>query len=176
MRPATRPARRPRGFTLVETAVTCLIASVLLATVGTTWMAFDRASSEVIARCELAEEADLALTRLADDLRGWGATHPESRAPVVLPDQLQVVCQDRTVVYTVGNGQLVRTVEGTTEPAEVVARRVERLDARRAVDGEPLYEVALTVAIPFPTRGGGRRAIERTFTLTTVLPSSGPSP
>jgi type II secretory pathway pseudopilin PulG len=56
------------GFSLVEAVVACLLLGVLATLLHAAWSAFYRAATESASRCQLAQEADLALHRIAEDL------------------------------------------------------------------------------------------------------------
>ena len=63
-------SRRRAGFTLVELTVSGLLVGMIAALLAAAWPAFNRAATEVAMRGRLAQEADLALNRIAQDLAG----------------------------------------------------------------------------------------------------------
>jgi hypothetical protein len=164
----TRNAPPRRGSTLVEVIASAALSTVLIYVVAMSWAAFDRASIQVVTRCEAVREADLALSRLADDLRGWSSARPDGRSVLADGGQLQLIFSDRTIVYSTRGGRLLREDTATGAGPEPVAWSVESLAVRRPVADEPLYEFALTIA-PRPI-GGGSPSLRRTFLLVANLP------
>jgi hypothetical protein len=62
-----------RGITLIETSVACAVGSLLVYLVAMSWCGFTRGAHLMVARVELMREADLAIARLSDSLRGGDA-------------------------------------------------------------------------------------------------------
>ncbi len=74
-------ARGRRGSTLVELVITTVLTVTFIYVVTVAFISFERAGDEVIARCSLAREADIAFTRMADDLRGTAFSVPSRMVP-----------------------------------------------------------------------------------------------
>jgi type II secretory pathway pseudopilin PulG len=72
---STRARARRGGFTLLEVTVVGFMTSLLASILATTCWSYYRNAAHVAARCQLAQEAELAFTRLARDLSGGFATH-----------------------------------------------------------------------------------------------------
>ncbi len=72
---SSRKWTRRGGFTLLEVTVVGFMTSLLASILATTSWSYYRNSAHVAARCQLAQEAELAMTRLARDLAGGNATH-----------------------------------------------------------------------------------------------------
>ncbi len=66
----TRPHSqgRRRGFTLVEMTVTIFLMALVGTLLGNAWLAFGRPAIAVVARCRVAQEANLAAEALAYDV------------------------------------------------------------------------------------------------------------
>jgi hypothetical protein len=158
------------GFTLPEMVVACMMSVILVSILASMIGTFERGAAEVIARCELAQEADFAMARLADDLRGYNSARPQTRALYFDPDGLQIIFGDRTISYAVQDGALVRSVEPQVEPASIVAHRFLQLHVQRVDPDEPLYEFSLTLGLPFVENRATQQGLERSFHLIAVLP------
>ena len=172
MRALIAPPRSTRraGFSLLETMVACVLSVVLVSILGSMIAAFD-ARGRGDRRGELVQEADLTMTRLADDLRGLGGlTRPETRTLFYAPEELQIIFSDRTISYTVQDQTLVRSVEPGVEPAAIVAHRVQHLQVLRIDPQGPLFEFSLTYALPFLENRADNLVLERSFHLIAVLP------
>ncbi|CAN5815893.1 hypothetical protein BH23PLA1_BH23PLA1_00920 [soil metagenome] len=63
------PTRGRGGFTLLEMSVAALLSALMAVLLANFWWGFQQASAEVIARCQLGKEADMAFVSIADDLR-----------------------------------------------------------------------------------------------------------
>jgi type II secretory pathway component PulJ len=63
-------ARRHRAFTVMEVLVVSGAMSVLALIISSAWMAVGRPVGDMIARCRLTEEIDLATSSLTRDLGG----------------------------------------------------------------------------------------------------------
>ena len=172
MRAMIAPPRSTRraGFSLLETMVACVMSVVLVSILGSMIAAFERRRGRGDRRGELVQEADLTMTRLADDLRGLGSTRPETRTLFYAPEDLQIIFSDRTISYTVQDQTLVRSVEPGVEPAAIVAHRVQHLQVRRIDPQGPLFEFSLTYALPFLENRAHNLVLERSFHLIAVLP------
>jgi prepilin-type N-terminal cleavage/methylation domain-containing protein len=66
----TRPRRqgRRRGFSLVEMTVTIFLMALVGVVLGDAWLAFGRPAITTVARCRVAQEANLAAEALAYDV------------------------------------------------------------------------------------------------------------
>ncbi|HEY2156217.1 MAG TPA: prepilin-type N-terminal cleavage/methylation domain-containing protein [Isosphaeraceae bacterium] len=65
----TRPRRQGRrGFTLVEMTVTIFLMALVGTLLGNAWLAFGRPAIATVARCRVAQEANLAAEALAHDV------------------------------------------------------------------------------------------------------------
>ncbi|SIO12548.1 hypothetical protein SAMN05444166_2587 [Singulisphaera sp. GP187] len=171
MRNATpRPLGRRKGFSLVELMVACVISVGLIAIMVSMTASFERSASEVIARCELAQEADFAMARLADDLRGFSSTRPETRTLFMAPEELQLIFGDRTITYSVQNETLIRSVDPGAEPDLIVAHHLQHLQALRIDPQEPIFKFSLTFALPFREQRATPLVLERSYHLIAVLP------
>jgi type II secretory pathway pseudopilin PulG len=169
---ATRPAgsRPRRGFALIELLVACGMSAVLVYLVATAWGAFDRAAAQSIARSGLIREAELALARLADDLRGTASARPDTRILIADTDVLQIVFGDRTVTYMVAGDKLIREDTAAPGSSEIVAWSVVGLLTTRVVADGPLYEFRLTLGTSLDENRATGQALRRTFTLAATLP------
>ena len=80
----TRPRRhgRRRGFTIVEMVVTGFLMALVGILLGNAWAAFARPAIATVARCRVAQEANLAAEALAFDagrLARPATTEPDTR-------------------------------------------------------------------------------------------------
>ena len=167
---ALRSLVRRKGFSLVETMVACVMSVGLIAILVSMTATFERSAAEVIARCELAQEADLAMARLADDLRGLNSTRPETRTLFIAPEELQIIYSDRTITYSVQNETLIRSVEPGPEPDVIVAHHLQHLQVLRIDPQGPLFKFSLTFALPFREHRANHLSLERSYHLIAVLP------
>src|SRR5690606_31805324 len=76
------PPRRRAGFTLLELLISGLLLGLLASLLASAWPVFFRAATEVAMRVQLAQEADLALARIAGDLAGIGDAPGDRRCLV----------------------------------------------------------------------------------------------
>ena len=159
-----------RGSTMVETMVALTLTMILLSLVGSTWVAMNRASVEVVVRYELVLEADLALARMADDLRGAQSTSPAPRQVLFGPNQLQIVDGTRIITYVASGGSLIRSVDPADEPEEVVGRHIESLTVQQPLGSGPVYQLTLVGAVPFPAPAGADPTLRRAFQFIAVMP------
>jgi type II secretory pathway component PulJ len=162
--------RRRRGFALLEAFVACAMSALLVYVVAEMWGALNRAAVQAVARCGLIREADLALTRLADDLRGYASARPDTRLLIADIDALQIVQADRTVSYSVQGGRLVREDTAVPDVAEVVAWSVQGLQTTRVVADGPLYEFRITLGSAVVENRSTGQTLSRVFTLAALLP------
>lgn len=149
-----------RGFTVLELMIAGGLTAMLGILLLTACAAYGRAAAEVIARCRIAEEADLAIHALSADL---GANLPSSVAgakdrglPTAISvasdgSRLAITFEDavapensRVVVYEIRQDQtelaqlqaqvqrrkLVRWVESLSPPAVVEEERVVAWDVK----------------------------------------------
>jgi hypothetical protein len=159
-----------RGFALTEALVACAMSMILIYVVAMAWTALDRSSAQVVARCALAREADLAFAQMADDLRGVASSRPDTRSLLIDTNQLQIVFADRTFVYSVQGTKLIREDSASGLPPQSVAWSVEGLQTTRVVSDGPLYEVRLTLGLNLVENRAKGQALSRTFVLAAVLP------
>jgi prepilin-type N-terminal cleavage/methylation domain-containing protein len=168
-----KSAPRPRAFTLTEVMVVSVLMSFLVVLLASAWAGFGRPMAEVVARCRLAQEANLAAESLATDLAGSladqavGTRRAAREVGRMIVDESELrlcfdgqpvngeadwAAPDTVVVYEVQSGNLVRSDElaGT---AIVVAGNVDQLQLAQEADG-------LHVELTFVYRG-----ISRTFTI-----------
>jgi type II secretory pathway component PulJ len=61
---------RRHGSTLLEVMLVSILMSLLVILVSEVWAAFGRPAADIVARCQVAQEARLAAASLADDLGG----------------------------------------------------------------------------------------------------------
>lgn len=164
------PLVQRKGFSLVELMVACVMSVGLMAIMVSMTATFERSAAEAIARCKLAQEADLAMAQLADDLRGFNSTRPETRTLFIAPEELQIVFSDRTIIYSVQNETLVRSVEPGPEPDLIVAHYLQHLQVQRIDPPGPMFKFSLSFALPFRERRANPRVLERAYHLIAVLP------
>jgi hypothetical protein len=185
-------------MTMAETIATVAISSLLVYLVGACWGGFTRGATLMTARAELVRESDLAIARMADDLRVAGAWDGEAGVCPWhgLPHNLRMVGVPQAgdgslnnVCYYVESGQLMRRVDlprdvetGESPPAEPVARFVEGLAASQVAPdpatepGAPraLRDVVLHMKIPVlpgpSVREGNGAALERWRHLLVIGP------
>jgi type II secretory pathway pseudopilin PulG len=77
-----RQGRRRRGFTLVEMTLTVFLMGLMGVLLGNAWAAFARPAIATVARCRVAQEANLAAEALAFDvglLARPATTEPDTR-------------------------------------------------------------------------------------------------
>jgi hypothetical protein len=160
-----------------------VLSTILVSIVAQSWSVFDRAAVQMLARAELVREADLAVTRLADDLRRvnttgvgnyvrWAYDEDIRQFDLTVPNGATT----ESITYAVIEGVLVRQVDPPSGPSEPVAWNALDLEVRPAalptVAGQPgLYEVILRMgrgSVSENRRTG--QALEREFRLLTVLP------
>lgn len=170
--------RAARGFTLTEIMIVSVLMSFLVVLLSSAWAGFGRPTAEVIARCRLAQEANLAAESLAIDLAGnlagqaAGARRAGREVGRMVVDGselrlcfdgLPINCTadwaapDTVVVYDVQSGNLVRSDE-LTATAVVVAGSVDQMLLTEEADG-------IHVQLTFDYRG-----INRTFTMIAKEP------
>jgi type II secretory pathway pseudopilin PulG len=193
MRAGTRRRTRRDGFTLVELVVVGFLTVFLSGLMALVWSAYDRAATEVVARCELAQEADFAVAALAEDLAGIDQAGPlvGLRYRDIGADRLELwydggppngradwddpaTSTDSVVVYEVtvaadGSATLTRRV-GYFGVSSVAAHHVVALRARSLND--PFVQIDLTLRHPLPdlVRKPSPMPLERTYTLIATQP------
>lgn len=187
-----RRAARRAGFTILEVLLVGSLTALLAGMLVQTWSAYDRAATEIAARCELAQEADFAVSQLALDLAAADPTlgplvglryspdlggrlelcHDGGSAPDGRADW-DPSGSDVIVAYALLNpgapGPLLRRVGAAGEPA-VVAHSVLAIRARTLV--APFVQIDLTLRHPLPNlvRRPTPSPLERTYTLIATLP------
>lgn len=158
-----RPFARPRrgGFTVLELTIAGVLTGLLAVMLFTAYSAYDRAATDVMARCRLAQEADLAILAIADDLgsrMGPTPAGPKGRGRTtdfqIAPDHggIRIYFEDagspensRVVVYEIREEvrdlprskarirrrQLVRRVEALQPQALIEPPRIVAWDTKR---------------------------------------------
>jgi len=168
-------------MTLLETLMAAWLSALLVYLVAMSWSGFTRGAALISARAELVREGDLAIARLADDLRAleaWEAGPSSLCAWHLAGHELKLTGvlsgdgSQNNVCYYVEDDRLMRRVDlprdqdtGESPPAEMVARfvaglQVEALDPTPDVDPAPsrgLHDIQITLTIP---EVGGRRLLE----------------
>ena len=166
------------GFTLTEVMIVSVLMSFLVVLLSSAWAGFGRPTAEVVARCRLAQEANLAAESLLTDLAGNLADQPagtrragrEVGRMVVAGSELRLcfdgqptdgtadwAAPDTVVVYDVQSGNLVRANQ-LTGTVIVVAGNVDQMLLTQEADG-------LHVQLTFVYRG-----MSRTFTMVAKEP------
>lgn len=156
------PLGDPRGLTLAELLVTVAVTGLLLAAVGTLFLAGQRAYAVGAARVEAQQSARVALERMAKELReaGYDPTGA-GLAAIVLAEPERVTFQrdldgdgavDPTrerVTYLLRGTVLRRDAGGGAQPIIEGVRglRLEYFDREGAVTAEPGRVVALRVRL-----------------------------
>jgi type II secretory pathway component PulJ len=164
------------GFTLVEATVTSGLMAILAVLLSSLWAGCGRPATDVIARCRVAQEMNLAVGALARDLGGSlaggaGRLGRQSDAQFVgwmLPGDMQLwLCfdggmppnglpdwapPDTVIAYLVEGDALVRW-DQTANTSFTVARHIDNMQL--VVEGDQL-EIQLTFSY---------RKITRTCTL-----------
>lgn len=142
-----RGRRRGRGgFTLVEMVITGFLMALVAVLLGNAWMAFGRPAIATVARCRVAQEANLAAEALAYDvgrLARPATTEPDTRYQNAQAGAaLQLTIDDgtgapRVISYapdTADPTKLVRTdLAAPAGTARVVAVMLAGFDAARDV-------------------------------------------
>lgn len=137
-----RPGRR-RGFTLLEMLLTGFLMALVGVLLGNAWSAFGRPAITTVARCRVAQEANLAAEALAYDvgrIARPASTEPDTRYQVAQGGTtvLYLSIDDgtgapRTISYApdpADSTKLVRTDLSTPwEPGRVVAGLLAGFDA-----------------------------------------------
>jgi hypothetical protein len=162
-----------RGTTVVEFAVTAALTALFIYVVSITWISFERAGVDVIARCNLAREAEIAFIRLADDLRGAAVTKPNRLTITNINANeiwLNFIDDSITVKYFAQNGQLVREVAPSSNPPETVAWSVQGLSARQVTAGGTLWEIQLALGTSMIENRSLGQTLTRIYTFVTVIP------
>jgi type II secretory pathway component PulJ len=185
MTPAARPRRR--GFTVLEMMIACGLTAFLGILLVTACSAYQKAAAEVIARCRIAEEADLAIHALSADLGASlssAITGPKERglptAVFVASDgsRLAITFEDsaapensRVVIYEIRSdltdlAQLQRQIQ-----RQKLVRWVESLSPQAVVEAERVvaWDVKALASAAIP---GGWREFRLTFELS--FPEKGP--
>ncbi len=190
---ARRSGPRRSGFTILEVVLVGFLTALLAGLLVQTWVAYDRAATEVAARCELVQEADFAVSMLANDLGGTDSTlgplvglrfsstsggqiqlcYDGGSSPNGLADWDASPGPDVIVTYALSNpgtpGPLVRQVS-TSGDSQIVAYHILTLQVRTLP--KPYIQIDLTLRHPLlnliqkPTPG----PLERTFTLIATQP------
>ena len=99
--------RRPRrGFTIIEATIVTTFMAFLAMLIGATWAAFVRPTADIADRCRIAQEANLAVAALSQDLAGTLADDHSG-----IKDQYALVGRTQP-----GNTQLRLCFDGGTTP------------------------------------------------------------
>jgi prepilin-type N-terminal cleavage/methylation domain-containing protein len=125
---------RCRGFTLVEMSVGLLMSSVLIGVTVEAWTCFHRVSVDVSERCRLAQEADLCLLRIAEDLRAWNKRPWMERAVRAN----KPACVDHILVIPESDGYSVRYILAMDDPDDLDSAHLirERYLAEALLDSQ----------------------------------------
>ena len=167
------------GFTLVELMLVAGLMSFLVLLISGAWTGFGRSMTDSIVRCQVAQEANLALASLAMDFHGnlpedvTGAlSEGEMVGRLVVGGSQLSLCfdggspangsadwssPDTVISYDVQSNQLVRTNQ-QTGTATIVARHVNDLMITDQADG-----VAIDLTFEY-------RDLTRTYTIVTQDP------
>lgn len=169
------------GFTLLEAVIVNALMVFLAMLVSTAWSAFGRPTADVIARCRVTQEANLAAASLARDLGGSLANHEGRIGGKLLlryvgrmqPAKKQLwLCfdggpnpngqanwgtPDTVISYEVQSNRLIRW-DQTAGTSVIVARDVDQLTLKN--HGSKV-EIKLTFKY---------RQITRTYTLMALDP------
>jgi len=146
---------RQRGFTLIEVTMASGIMSLLVLLLSAAWSCVGRSSADAIARCRIAQEANLAAQTLARDFSG---SLPEETTGakqlgrivgrMVVGGSRLLLCfdggsangtadwaaPDTVITYDVLDNQLVRA-NLKTGTAFTVATSVDRMQLTAQADG-----------------------------------------
>lgn len=173
---AVRPTDH-RGFSVLESMMACVLSTILVGVSCSAWIAFENAAAEVIARCDLAQEADLALAQLADDLRGATSGRPDTfRIEPGYDPELGVYMDpvirydDLVIQYEVVDGSLLRRVNPPDGGVMVLARHIERLAIRADYPMPGVWEFSIVGRLPVRERGQTDAELRRVFHLIAVMP------
>jgi MSHA biogenesis protein MshO len=166
-------ARQQRGFTLVEAIIVIVIIGVLSAVVAVFIRTPVQSYVDSVGRAEVSDEADLALRRIARDLRA------------ALPNSVRVTPDGHAVEFlpTVAGGRYLAAEDGAAGPGQYVLDFVNPSGANPNINVftvlgavsspnldpalEPLYVVVYNLGPGFPTadayllNAGGQRNITR---------------
>ena len=177
----THKLGRRDGFTLVEATIVSGLMAVLALLLSSVWAGFGRPATDVIARCRVAQEMNLAVNSLARDLGGslagnegrLGRKKESQFVGWMLPDHLQLwLCfdsgvnpsgiaewapPDTVIVYTVEGDALMRW-DQAANTSFTVARLVSNMQLD--IQGDQL-QIQLTLSY---------RGVTRTCTLLARAP------
>jgi len=171
---------RNRGFTLIEVMIVGMMTAFLAVLLSTAWSGLAQPSIDVLVRCQVEQEAQLAAMSLAADCGG---------CPPVKRDQIQgsqdsdsfsgaSISGDRllvsftggtTIYYGVNDDQhtLVRETTGSTASSVVVASNVYGMSLEDKGDF-----IKMTLLFQFRDTGADkyREPYNYTFFVPTVIP------
>jgi type II secretory pathway component PulJ len=170
-----RTPQRPSGFSLTEMMIVGGLASLLVLMVSEAWSGLGRPSTDALARCRIAQEANLAAASLAQDFGGSLPGQPTGRKQagrllgrLVVDDSQLWLCYegqpsndladwgapDTVVTYEVQDRRLIRA-DKTAETAVVLADSVDRIRLEQRLE-------RITIELTLSFRG-----FQRTYTFVT---------